>query len=973
MRSSYSIYRSAFHYGWFVALALALGFAGFSSTASAQVAITGKIVGIVTDSSGGGVPGATVTVQGSALMAPRLATTQADGSFLFDFVDIGRYDVTATAQGFKTAVEKGVEITAGFIATVNIPLTVGEVQETVEVSGEAPIVDVRSNATPSTFDQSLLQDIPSGRDPWSTVAQAPGTLSSNYDVGGNQSFQQAVMQVHGSKPGEQVYSFDGLRLNWPGSSGGFTAFYIDHDSLQEFQVVTDSAPAEVGVGGVYMNMVTKSGSNQIHGLAALYYTSSAFHSGEPLLQFAGQPDPVGSPMIMNRDTTVNVGAPLMKDRWWFFGAYRRYDIKESILAIPKPASEGGGPIADTNHQTNTVLRSDFQVNAKNRVNFQWLYNNQNRFFRRDTNFQFVDEQASWRQIEPAYIVQGQWTSQITNNFLLDARIGYLHLLFPLGYQPSVTPTDINLQDVTLSTEKGAAPFNYLNPAQTLRAAVSASYYRGAFLGGTHNFKFGYEVGKSKNGNFFNVNGDINAQFDSGKALDVIIYNTPVQEQAIFHDSAFFLQDAWTVKQRLTLNLGFRFDHFRTFNPAQSSPGTGTFASLFPNRTFPQSPDVVVWNNVAPRIGGAYDLTGKGRAVIRASYSRFYRIEGTEIAEAVNANGLGGQGYKWTDSNGDGLPQSGEFLSPANLLFSFGGIATRIDPNLKHPYSDQVSVGYEQQVYKDLHVGVTYYYRTNKNQVGQLNAAITAADYSPITQLTPFPTTADPNPATQPIVNPLTNQPLTIFAVNPSLVGQSDLLVTNIPSLDSNSYHGLEFTAVKRFSSRWQVLAGFTVQREKGTWANPNGITADNFNDPNLDINRKNSYLDFDSTYIFKLGGTYDLPWHVTTSVNFQHYTGYPIQPTKVFSGQELPQNSETVALQPAGTVRLPSVNLLGLRISRPFSVWESRLTLEPLVDLLNIGNSHTVVSEVTSFGGAYLKPSDLLHPFVTKFGLRVKF
>jgi len=541
-------------------------------------------------------------------------------------------------------------------------------------------------------------------------------------------------------------------------------------------------------------------------------------------------------------------------------------------------------------------------------------------------------------------------------------------LFPLGYQPTVTPTDINVQDFTFSTEKGAAPYNYLNPAQTLRAAVSASYYKGAFLAGTHNFKFGYEVGKSKNGNFFDINGEISAQFAGGTAATVTIFNTPIREQAIFHDSAFFLQDAWTVKQRLTLNLGFRFDHFRTFNPAQSSPGTGTFASLFPTRAFAQSPDVVVWNNVAPRIGGAYDITGKGRAVIRASFSRFYRIEGTEIAEAVNANGLGGRGYIWNDSNGDGFPQQSEFLSDPNLIFSFGGIATRIDPNLKHPYSDQVSVGYEQQVYKDLHVGVTYYYRTNKNQLGQRNMAILPSDYTPITTLNG-----------QPITNPLTNQPLTLFSANQALVGQSDLLLTNIPALDDNAYHGVEFTAIKRFTSRWQVLAGFTIQREKGTWANPNGITADNFNDPNLDINRKNSYLDFDSTYIFKLGGTYELPWHFTTSANFQHYTGYPIQPTLVFTdtrplaNRELKQGSETIALQPAGTSRLPSVNLLGLRISRPFNVWESRLTVEPLVDFLNIGNTHTVVSEVTSFGSSYLKPSDLLHPFVAKFGLRVKF
>src|SRR5690349_18760362 len=174
MRSSYSISKSLIPRALFVALSLALSVAMFSPVAFSQVAITGKIAGTVTDSSGAGVPGATVTVQGSALMAPRIATTQADGTFLFDFVDIGIYDVTVTAKGFKTALEKGISITAGFNATLNISLTVGEVQETVEVSGEAPIVDVRSNATPSTFDQTLLQDIPSGRDPWSTVAQAPG-------------------------------------------------------------------------------------------------------------------------------------------------------------------------------------------------------------------------------------------------------------------------------------------------------------------------------------------------------------------------------------------------------------------------------------------------------------------------------------------------------------------------------------------------------------------------------------------------------------------------------------------------------------------------------------------------------------------------------------------------------------------------------------------------------------------------------
>jgi hypothetical protein len=854
------------------------------------------------------------------------------------------------------------------VATVSPCMQVGTREDAVEVLAEGPIVDVKSVARLTTFNDSLLQAVPSGRDPWSTVAQVPGTLTGNFDVGGNQSYQQAIMQVHGSIPGEQVYSFNGLRLNWPGGTGGFTGFYVDQDALQEFQVVTDSAPAEVSVGGVYMNMVPKSGSNQIHGTAAGYYTTAALREGVVEPVYNGQPVKAGSPMNMLLDTAANLGAPIIRDRWWIFGAYRRYDINQSILAISNPTimplmapAVGGGPITDINHQTDTILRSDWQLNQKNRLNFQWWYNNHNRFFRRDTAFQFVDQQASWRQIEPAYILQGQWTGQIGNNLALDARVGYLHLLFPLGYQRTVGPNDITLQDFGFSTEKGAAPYSYLNPAETARLALSASYYKGAFLSGNHDFKFGYEAGRSENGNYYDINHDIVAQFNSGVPLDVIIYNTPVREESIFHDSAFFAQDSWTMRQRLTLSLGVRFEHFRTFNPAQNGPGTGVYAAVFPQHMFPRSPDLTTWNNLAPRLGLAFDLTGTGRSVLRAAYSRFYRIEGTELADAVNANGLSGRTYKWDGSEVNGVPDESEFLTPANFLGSFGGIATRIDPNLRRPYSDEISVAWEQQVYKDLQIGVAYYHRTSKNLIAQRNAAILPSDYTPITAIGGVA-----------IVNPLNGAPMTLYNVNPAKVGDIDFVVTNIPELNDNAYDGVEFTAMKRFGGRWQLLAGLTVQRGQGVYSPAflNGSATDDFNDPNKDINRRNSYLNYDSTYVLKLAGTYELPRHISSSVNFQHYTGYPFQPMNVFTG--LNQNSETVILAPAGQSRLPSVNLLSLRISRPMKFRESRLTVEPLVDLLNLLNSNTVVAE-SNFVGSLHKPSDVLHPFIAKFGLRVTF
>src|SRR5271168_3767775 len=452
-----------------------------SGVVSAQIATTGKITGVATDSSGAVVPNAMVTVKSTALLVPRNIDTGADGAYLLDLLPPGTYEVTVVIKGFRTFTETGIVLTAGFTATVNPKLQLGEVSQTVQVEGE-PVVDLQNVQTSTTFDQTLLQDIPSGRDPWSTVAQMPGVTSSTFDVAGDNSYQQSAMQIHGSTQAEQVYSYNGLDLNWPGSSGGYTQFYTNHDSFDEFQVVADNAPASVPIGGIYMNMVTKSGSNELHGQAAAYYLTAATQADVKQPVFQGSPVPTGSPFDMTRDTSASLGGPIMKDKWWIFGSYRRYDLRQRILAV---TDQAGNPVVDVNHQTNTDLRSDWQINAKNKFSFIWLYNEQNRFFRRDTAYQFVTQDASWKQIEPAYILQGLWTSQITDNFLLDFRVGWNKLLFPLLYQPGLSSSALNHQDVAANTETGAAPYESKNPAWVLKWTAGGSWYKGD-LYGSHN-------------------------------------------------------------------------------------------------------------------------------------------------------------------------------------------------------------------------------------------------------------------------------------------------------------------------------------------------------------------------------------------------------------------------------------------------------------------------------------------------------
>jgi hypothetical protein len=942
----------------FILLLFVLGIR--SSFMLGQVAITGQIRGVVTDASGATLPNVTISAKSPAMMAPRTTTTSESGSYLFDSLPPGIYQLTYTVTGFKTEAQSNISITPGFTATISPQLQLGTAQQTVEVSAEPPVVDTANNTTATTFDDALLQGIPSGRDTFSTVAQAPGVATSDFDIAGSQSFQQSVMQVHGSLPGDQVYSFNGLRLNWPGSTGGYTSFYVDNDSLSQLQVVTDSAQAEVAVGGVYMNLVPKSGANTMHGLAAFYYQSAGTQATISNPIYNGSPVSAGTPFVMARDVATNLGGPLLKDKWWLFGSWRLYDLKESILAIRNP---DGTPITDPNHQSNVTLRSDYQISPNNHLDFVWWFNEQNRFFRRDTAYSFVSADAAWRQIEPAYILQTEWTSTF-HNLLFDTRFGYLHQVFPLSNQPGTPATALNRQDSVLSTETGAPPNSFVNPASVFAVAEGVSFYKGHLWGGAHSFKFGVDTSVNRNGYNYTVNQGINAIYNNGKPVQVIAYNTPVDVRSVYHETAVYAQDSVTLKRKLTLNLGVRYDHFNTFYPAQTSPAA-TFPDLFSQRVFAQSPNIATWNTFRPRLGAAYDLTGQGRSVLRAFFGQFDVIEGAELAEQINPNGLGTKTYTWTDLNHDGIPQINEWDpngAATNPTSQSGGIVTKVDPNLKRPYSNQVNVGYEQQLFSSVMVGVNYYFRNLKNEYAVRNLANPTSAYTS--------TSVDNNG--NPLINSVTGQPITLFNLAAADVGLSDYLITNIPELNTNHYNGVEFTVQKRMSKGWQVLAGYTIQQQRGTYRRS---LTDDFNNPNNEVNRANAILNYDATQMFKVLSNYTLPKSFNVGLNFQHYTGYPLDPnngppTAVISG--LNQGQFTVVGEQIGNIRLPNVNIVNLRLSRPTQLGD-RFNLEPIADLFNLANSNTVISEVSTGGSSFRQPTNQLNPFIARFGLRFSF
>lgn len=895
---------------------------------------TGSITGVVTDEQGAVLPGASVTIQSASLIVPQSTTTNQNGIYTFINLQPGTYTVVFEMTGFATINRGGVVVNVARVTSVDQALRLATVAESVTVTAESPAVDTKSAARGTNFDQALLENIPQAREIWSTVEQVPGATMSKFNVGGAESAQQSSMMIHGSAIGQQEYAIEGLKLNWPGGNGGATAFYFDHDSYAEINIMTNGAPAEVGTGGVYMNMVTKSGGNDFGGGSSIFWEDDSFQWSNVSDELRAQGASSGNPINFIYDFNVHAGGPIKRDKVWVFGSYRRYDINTQILGVFR---DDGSPAPDVNHQTNALGKVTAQLNERNKLMANVNFNYQNRFYRR-AGAQFVEEIASLRQIEPAYILQGQWTSLINDNLFLDARYGYLHLIFPLDYQPQVTEDDLPLLDIIQSTLKVAALERFENLATRHQVNVSAT----AFVedwGGTHQFKTGFEFGQAFNGYERSANGNVVRRLFNGAPFEVQTYNYPLESENVIRTVSLYGQDSWSIGRRLTLNYGIRFEHLFGYAPEQGRPGN----QFFPAEQFSKIDNIPNWSDAMWRFGAIYDVSGDGKTAIKGYAGRFMLQEGTRLVETLNPNDTSGDYRSWNDRNGDLIPQMEE-LGPSTR--PYGGKFTRIDPDMQRPYSDELNIGIEREFGPNVNFGVTYYRRHNRRLISGINLAVPPSSYTPVTV---------PSPA----------GPVQAYNQNRETLGLADRVITNIDGLE-HDYNGVEISLTKRMSNRWQMVGGYTIGAVEGLFDRGLG---DDFNNPNLNINREGAKIDKDSTHVVKIIGTYVFPGELTVSTNLKYFTGQPLLETITLRG--LNQGTVTIAAYPRGTNRLDNVTLWDFRVSKVFNVGGTRM--EAMLDIFNLLNQSAATNIIANLGPTYGRISQILPPRVARLGFQVRF
>src|SRR5262245_381307 len=350
---------------------------------------TSGIVGTVTDTSGAVLPGVTIEASSPALIEKvRTATTDERGLYQIGDIRPGVYDVTFTLAGFSSVKREAIEVAAGFTATVNIQLRVGALEETITVTGQSPMVDVRNVAAHATVSKELIETLPTGRSLQSLTTLIPGVTTSyatgsagqvSQDVGGNIGERNVRIVVHGTYEHDMPINYDGMRYQLINGESARTGLMFNAAANQEITTVSGALSAEADASGIYTNVIPKSGGNRYSGFVAASYTNENLQASnisdeQIALGFVSQ-----SSTGKIYDFNPSIGGPLKQDKFWFYFAYRTWGSDDRPPGAFHDANPldytftPGEPAVNENIYRSTSLHLTWQASPRQRIGLHGDY------------------------------------------------------------------------------------------------------------------------------------------------------------------------------------------------------------------------------------------------------------------------------------------------------------------------------------------------------------------------------------------------------------------------------------------------------------------------------------------------------------------------------------------------------------------------------------------------------------------------
>jgi hypothetical protein len=967
---------------------------GEAASAGAQIQ-TGIIVVKAVDEQGAVVPGVTVAVSSAVLPRELVGVTDASGIYQLPGLTVGIYTVKTTLQGFQTVVREDVIVRQGQTANIEIAMAVSSLAEEVTVRGESPVVDAKTVGAKVNIDTALIEKTPGGRDIWNVIEyKAPGVVVESPDVGGNQGGLQRSLSARGTPNAQNTQVLNGVNVNDPAAQG-FAMYYYVPTTLENIQVSTGAQDIAVGTGGVFINMVTKSGTNRFAGSGLVTYQGAPTQSKNvdaELRQSGLRPDANSTELINN--TNFQMGGPLIRNKLFFFGTFnfQATHVKvPNFPAVVPPYIQS--PLSGTSDQDTTDIlagegKISYQLDSRNRFEgfiAKQRYDKPNRQASA-SNTQDSDS----KELDTFLIAQVAYNTILSDRLFFDSKFSYNNTHFPLYQKTDLQPLNDNSTNV-LFRNRASSQIMF---RRRMQFVSNLQYYLPNFLGGRHEFKGGFDNGFTpEDVDTIRVD-DVNVAFTSlptPRAATVQIFNTPLHQERAVMSTALYGQDSYSIG-RLTVVGGIRWERIEGYLPAQEAPSSqffpaglvfrgvninGVVQDFTVSKSFAAVKQNPLWYNWGPRGALTYDVRGTGKTVAKVSFGKY--LDQINTGTPPNPNANINQTYVWNDLNNDLLFQAGnptwngtqyvggEFGTLQNT--SNLAVAT-FDRSVRRAYRNELTVGVDHELFPDILLSATYLRTREHDIVGSVdqNMELWPTLFTPITLA---------DPGRDGLLGTGDDQPITVYNQNNTGTVTSPRNIND--DRLATRYDGLDLVVTKRYSRGWTLLGGYTYSRTRvdlNSLANPNAALV---NAAGESGGRRHN---------FKASGAYELPYQIQFGANFRLQSGLPITRSWQIPSGVLRQGSVTVNAEPRGSVELDWLPTLDLRAGRYFNLRGNRFELS--VDFYNATNANTVFGVRTNTGlatirvdgdpanpttqiTAFMSPTQLLAPRVIRFNVAYEF
>ena len=905
--------------------------------------ITGQIAGTVTDGSGAVLPGVTGSLTGENVVGTRTTITNASGYYRFLNLPPGSYDINFDLEGFQPQSRSGVVVALGKTSTQDVKMEVGELTETLTVIAEAPVVDTTSNEVSTNYGQDWVENAPISRNGFDgLVAVAPGSLQ-----GGDGS---ARTMVYGSSYDENSFQLDGADVNDNFFNEQLASPNID--AIQEVEILSLGAPAEYGnlTGAVY-NIVTRQGTNNFKGDLNFFTQSDSLTSDNTSDEEDG-----GLPFTRDEftDYSVQVGGPIQQDRLWFFASYQRQEIGSSEAGVD--------PVIGIDSEENDRYFGKLNWFLNNSHSVQVTYHEDDRF--EDAGLSPGEAPSTKFARETNTPTPGVgYTGVLSDTTVLDVRFtGFYGSVF-LGPSNAGAP----LQEprfYALDTGNISGGHYYFYDLEPTRTTLNAkvSHLADDFLGGGHEFNFGVQYNESEAGGVYGYN-DLVLTYGPGYDYGYGYTRVPFSYSGNAEGIGLFIDDTWRVNDRLTLNLGVRYDSNKAFSKAQAELDV----NLQPTGVnFPEV-EHYTWEYFSPRLGFNYQLTADGRTVIKGHFGRYHRAITTgEFANVV------GPSIKPIFGGFFDLTTNSFF---EDTLFQLTDNANlNIDPGYDSPRTDQFILSVERQLSNNIGLNLNLVHKRGRDfgawqDIGGIYEEVVWIDGD-------YDLDGQVDPGVDPFA---TGNPITLFRF---VGGDRDFIITNRDEMDTDIY-AASLGVNKPMSNNWSLNASLTWLQSEGRTTDSGGPTGvqqrgglqfRSFGRNPNDFVNSGGRLRGDLPWQFKTQLVYQFPKDFLVAVNLNVRSGGNIA-RRVRPPRSVTNLSTRILGQERGTFgRLPTQKVLDIRLQKSFRL-RNDMDIALVADVFNALNddSNDALVSSDSTSSNFLVPDGFIQPQRYQLGAKFRF